>query len=131
MNLHVLLNMAGLTCLAILPALGCQEVIIACAADGIDAAGVELAQGRGGVAGADDFGDVGVAVQQVGEFVECGRFVVHGENGQQPGSRPAHWLGHWLPTPNAPPLAHTPDRNFGTRITTFVPAPIAVSTTRP
>ena len=34
MNLHVLLNMAGLTCLAILPALGCQEVIIACAADG-------------------------------------------------------------------------------------------------
>ena len=83
-------------------------------------AAVEFPQRRGGVAGAVHLADIGVPVEQIGQLVERGRLVVDREHRQRPAAHP-----------NAPPLARTPDRNLGTRITTLVPAPIAVSTTRP
>ena len=83
---------------------------------------VQLAQRRGGVGGAAHLADAGCWPQQVGQLVERRRLVVDGEHRQCFASRQAHLRR---------PLARTPDRNFGTRITTLVPAPIAVSTTRP
>ena len=65
----------------------------------------------------DDLGDPLVGGEQEAELVERGLLVVdqqHPETG-----RPA---GHWTLTPGA---------NFGTRTITLVPAPGAVSTTRP
>ena len=84
---------------------------------------IEFAQCRCGVTGAQDFADVGVLGEQISELVERGCLVVDREHRQ--GS------AHDASNPNAPPPARTPERNFGTRIMTFVPAPIAVSTTRP
>ena len=52
-----------------------------------------------------------VRIQQIGQFVEGRRLVVDGQHDE------AH--------------ARTPGWNFGTRMLTFVPAPGAVSTTRP
>ena len=80
---------------------------------------VQLAQRKGGVGRGAHPADGRMPLQHVGELVERGRLVVDGEHG--------HRFAH----ADAPPLARTPDRNFGTRITTLVPAPIAVSTTRP
>ena len=87
--------------------------------DRIDGVGVEFAQRGGGIGRGVDGGDIGVFAQQVGQFVQGGSLVVDGEYRQ---------LGAH---PKPPPSARTPDRNFGTRMMTFVPAPIAVSTTRP
>ena len=89
--------------------------------DRVDRALVEFPQRRGGVAGSVHLADVGVRLEQVGQLVEGGRLVVDGEHRQ---------AGHLL-TRTHLRWPETPDRNLGTRITTFVPAPIAVSTTRP
>ena len=81
---------------------------------------VQLAQRQGGVGRGAHPADGRMPLQQVGELVERGGLVVDGEHG--------HRFAHADRTSARRAL---PDRNFGTRITTLVPAPSAVSTTRP
>ena len=65
--------------------------------------------------------DPGVAFEQERELVEGRALVVDDEDPQQSGSV-VTGRAHWACTPGA---------NLGTRTTTLVPAPGAVSTTRP
>ena len=91
--------------------------------DRVDVSAVEFAQCRRGVTGSKYRADIAVPLEKIGQFVQCGRLVVDRQHRQR--------LAHDAPNPNTPPPARTPERNLGTRIATFVPAPIAVSTTRP
>ena len=85
--------------------------------DRVDLLGLQHPQRLGRGVGAADLADAGVAAEQEGQLVEGGSLVVDDEHLELR----RQWSAHtW-----------TPGANFGTRTMTLVPAPGAVSTTRP
>ena len=85
--------------------------------DPVDLQLLEDPQRVGGRVAGEHLADPGVALQQEGQLVQCGTLVVDDEHPQARGG----WCGH----------GRTPGAYLGTRTVTLVPAPGAVSTTRP
>ena len=82
----------------------------------VDLLGLQHPQRLGGGVGPADLTDARVTAEQEGELVEGGTLVVDDEDLESVHA----WAHTW-----------TPGANFGTRTITLVPAPGAVSTTRP
>ena len=90
--------------------------------DRVDVEVLEDPERVGGRVGGEDTADPRVALEQERQLVERRALVVDDEHAQQ-ATVGGHGVGpHWACTPGA---------NLGTRTTTLVPAPGAVSTTRP
>ena len=92
-----------------------------CIDHGLTGGLLELAQGGGRVLRGVHLGHGLLLAQQESQLVQGGPLVVDRQHDQPARRTGVRWMRH----------ARTPGLNLGTRMLTFVPAPGAVSTTRP